>query len=133
MSEADLLIQGFWKEWRGSFDGRPSMLVRTLFSRWGYRVDLHKFIRADDPTCFHTHPAHALRIILWGGYVEELRTELPPYDAQYYEHKKRRAGYVGVVRPELCHRVHKLLNGKSSYSLWFRGRKSAEVSIFGEC
>ena len=51
-----------WDEWRGSIDGRPSMLVKRLFERWGYRIDLHKFIRADDPSCYHTHPATAVRV-----------------------------------------------------------------------
>lgn len=114
----------FWDEWRGSFDGRPAMLIKRLFEVFGRRVDLHKFVRADDPACFHTHPATAFRIVLWGGYVEEI-------DGKGF--RTLRPGYVGVVRPELCHRIHKLLNGKSSYSLWLRGKKTAKVEIRGHC
>ena len=114
----------YWHEWRGSSDGRPSMLVRVLIDFRGYRVDLHKFIRADDEGCFHTHPSTAIRMILWGGYIEEIRNDkLKPWHP----------GNIGIVKPELCHRIYALLNGKSSYSLWIRFPKRAEVRIFGEC
>lgn len=113
-----------WDEWRGSMDGRPSMLIKRLFERWGYRIDLHKFIRADDADCKHTHPATAVRVVLWGGYEEELRNG---------SLRVLRAGTVNVVRPELCHRIHRLLNGRCSYSLWLRGRKTAPVEIVGLC
>jgi hypothetical protein len=113
-----------WDEWRGSNDGRPSMLIKRIFDRWGYRVDLHKFIRADDPDCKHTHPATAIRIVLWGGYEEELREG---------SLRVLRPGTVGIVKPELCHRIHRLLNERCSYSLWFRGRKRAPVEIVGTC
>ncbi len=43
-----------WDEWRGSMDGRPTMLIKRLI-RWGrFRVDLHCFVGSDDPGCFHT-------------------------------------------------------------------------------
>lgn len=121
-----------WDEWRGSIDGRPSMLVKRLFDRWGYRVDLHKFIRADDPDCYHTHPATAVRIILWGGYVEAVldRHEIP---GTVLDVRTWKPGRIGIVRPELCHRIHRLLNGRSSYSLWLRGRKCAAAEIVGAC
>ncbi len=117
-----------WDEWRGSMDGRPSMLIKRLFERWGYRVDLHKFVRGDDPGCFHTHPAMAVRIILWGGYVEQVERPLG-----YYQWRRIRPGMIGIVRPEHCHRIDSLLNGRCSYSLWLRGRKSAPVEIRGAC
>jgi hypothetical protein len=113
-----------WDEWRGSLDGRPSMLVKCLLDFAGYRVDLHKFIRADDPTCFHTHPANAIRIVFWGGYEEEIHGGM---------RIDWRPGDFGVVHPELCHRVSKILNGSSSYSLWLRGRKTNKAKIIGEC
>lgn len=113
-----------WDEWRGSIDGRPSMLVKKLIDWRGRRVDLHKFIRPDDPGCQHTHSAAAIRIVLWGGYVEELR------DGSL---RTLRPGHIGIVRPELCHRIALLLNGRCSYSLWLRGRKTAKAEIVGAC
>lgn len=111
-----------WNEWRGDLEGRVVMRVKHLLRCRGRRVDLHKFIDADAPGCFHTHPAPAIRVILWGGYVEELedgtcRTWKP--------------GMVGAVRPDLSHRVARLLDARGSYSLWIRGRKSHEVELRG--
>jgi hypothetical protein len=42
-------------------------------------------------------------------------------------------GYVGMIQPELCHRISWLRNERSSYSLWIRWPKSAEITIYGEC
>lgn len=111
-----------WDEWRGSLDGRPTMHIRRLAKVRGRRADLHKFVRPDDPGCFHTHPAPAIRVVLWGGYVEELE------DGRLVTWQP---GDFGLVRPELCHRVHSLLNGKVSYSLWLRGQVCADVALRG--
>lgn len=113
----------FWKEWRGSSDGRPTMLIRNLVSFRGFKIDLHKFVRADDADCFHTHPATAIRVILAGGYVEEIRNGPTVFWT---------AGAVGIIRPELCHRIDGLFC-RASYSLWIRLPKSAEITIFGNC
>ncbi len=107
------------------------MLIRQLLSFRGWRLDLHKFIRPDDHNCYHTHPAKALRIILVGGYWEEIHeTSVGPDSAVLRLWKPLR---VGVVRPELSHRVDAVLNGRYSYSLWLRWPKTADVRILGEC
>jgi hypothetical protein len=111
-----------WSEWRGSFDGRPSLLIKKIVRAFGCVVQVHKFVRADDPGCFHTHPAWAVRVILWGGYVEELG------DGSRWV---CRPGYVGIVPPQLEHRIDALLNGRSSWSLWLRGPKVARVDVRG--
>lgn len=112
-----------WDEWRGSNDGRPTLWVRHLLSAFGCKVDLHKMVRGDDQECFHTHPAYALRVILWGGYVEELesgrwRTWWP--------------GMIGLIAPSYAHRIGGLRNGRASYSLWLRFRKRAKVKLTGD-
>lgn len=111
-----------WDEWRGSFDGRPALWIKKLARVRGRVLQLHKFVRADDEGCFHTHPAWAIRVVLWGGYIEEmgdgrLRTWFP--------------GRVGVVHPELEHRIASLINGHVSYSLWIRGRKCRKIEVRG--
>lgn len=111
-----------WDEWRGSLDGRPTFYSKTLLQFRGRKVCLHKFVGADDPGCFHTHPAHAIRIILWGGYVDELE------DGQ---RKTWRPGRVGRVAPTLSHRAAALINGKCSYSLWLRGPIVATIELHG--
>lgn len=111
-----------WDEWRGSMDGRPTLWVRHLICGRGRHVDLHKMVAVDDSLCFHTHPALAFRLVLWGGYIEEM------------EDGERRTwfpGRFGLVRPSCSHRVAKLLNGRVSYSLWVRFRKTAKVELRG--
>jgi hypothetical protein len=113
----------FWHEWRGHFDGTVVMRVRNLIRFGGFRVDLHKFESADMEGCFHGHPARALRIVLRGGYIEEL----------YGQAGRRRIcapGFIGFVLPETIHRVDHLLNGPS-WSLWIRWPKTAEIVLRG--
>lgn len=110
-----------WDEWRGSLDGRPTMWIKRLGKMLGCRLDLHKFVRADDRDCFHTHPAWAIRAILWGGYIEQLWQGEPRIWSP---------GSIGIVRPQHCHRVDALL-GKASYSLWLRGPVVAKVERRG--
>jgi hypothetical protein len=112
-----------WDEWRGSMDGRPTLWVKHLFCHFGWHVDLHKMIGVDDEQCFHTHPAYAIRVILRGGYVEELEDKrlvlwLP--------------GGIGIVKPTCSHRIANLVNERVSYSLWIRFRKRAKVYLRGE-
>jgi|ERR1700680_3562271 hypothetical protein len=112
-----------WDEWRGSMDGRPTLWVRHILCGRGHHIDIHKMIAADDLNCFHTHPAYAIRLILWGGYVEELEGGA---------RKIWRPGMVGVVRPACSHRIAELRNGSVSYSLWVRFRKCASVILRGD-
>jgi|SRR5581483_1805899 len=112
-----------WDEWRGSMDGRPTLWVRHVFCARGRHVDLHKMVAADDPDCFHTHPAYAIRVILRGGYVEELEGGA---------RKTWRPGMAGIVGPTYSHRVASLRNGRVSYSLWIRFRKRAPVVLRGD-
>lgn len=110
-----------WDEWRGSLDGRPIMWIKNLLSFRGYKLDLHKFVGADDSQCFHTHPARALRVILWGGYIEELENGT---------NRKWFPLRFGIVTPSLSHRISKLLYARS-YSIWFRWPKTAKIKLNG--
>jgi hypothetical protein len=126
----------FWDEWRGSLDGRPTFWLKRLLyipvwkraGKWlGCRVDLHKFIGADDDGCFHSHPAWAVRIILWGGYSEEIfKGGMGGFYRTWFP------GDIGIIRPEFAHRVQGLVNGRSSYSLWLRGPICADVKLLGD-
>lgn len=110
-----------WHEWRGSLDGRPTMWVKYFVKRPWLHVALHKFVAPDDPECFHSHPAFAVRVILWGGYYEEIMDgPVVPWVP----------GRIGLVPPGLCHRIAGLRRAVS-YSLWIRFRKIAEVKLYG--
>ena len=111
-----------WDGWRGSLDGRPTFWEKRLFSVRGWRLSLHKFVSSDDPGCFHSHPAWAVRIVVWGGYVEEI------FEGYF---RNFRVGRVGVVAPWLIHRTDRLLRGPS-YSIWIRGPKIAPIRIYGQ-
>lgn len=118
--------------------------------RLGWRIDLHKFTAADAPNCFHTHPANAWRLPFWGGYREEVLQARCCVDGSWgldithdevclgCRHAKPvtymqlwQPGNFGFVGPEFCHRVAELLNGRVSYSLWFRGRVTHAIKLCG--
>lgn len=111
-----------WESWRGSLDGQVTFVDKTLLAFRGWKVTLHKFIGADDPGCFHTHPAWALRVVLWGGYVEEVPNGF---------FRRFWPGRVGLVPPWFAHRVSELMRGPS-YSLWIRGPKVAAIQLHGD-
>lgn len=111
-----------WDEWRGSLDGRPTFWKKNLFARRGWKIDLHKFVGADDPGCFHTHPAWAIRIVLWGGYQEEVPKGF---------YRNFWPGRIGIIPPWFSHRVSSL-SKTVSYSLWLRGPKVSEIQLQGD-
>lgn len=121
-----------WDRWIGNLDGEPVYFQKVL-ARWTWRgilwtLRLHKFVKADNPGCFHTHPAHAYRLVLWGGYVEEI---YKPEDPYWGPARTWTPGDYGYVAPSLCHRVHQLINGRTSYSLWLHGPKVASIELHG--
>jgi hypothetical protein len=142
-----------WDEWRGSkWDDEqmkwlPTFYSKTFFRMFGWKFCLHKFVAADEPDCFHTHPANAIRIVLWGGYEEEVWYDEPRdveagtelVEGRVFRKTKRTqrerfrvpAGYTGLVRPAFAHRIHKLSNGKVSYSLWLRFKITHDVHMVG--
>lgn len=112
-----------WDEWRGSLDGRPVFWTKHMMCGFGCHIDLHKMVSADDQGCLHTHPAHAIRVILYGGYIESFEDDT---------WRMWRPWMIGWVKPALCHRISLLLNDRASYSLWIRFRKIAPVELRGE-
>lgn len=119
----------FWDRWIGNLDGEPVYFQKKLVSAFGWTLRLHKFVKADNPDCFHTHPAHAFRLVLWGGYVEEVMT--PPLRIFGRYTRAWCPGMVGYVAPAFCHRVERLRNGHTSYSLWLHGPKVASIELHG--
>lgn len=116
----------FWDEWRGGTADQPVMLVARMLKIGGLRVDLHKMMLPDAANCFHTHPAWAIRIVLWGGYIEEI---LDPALFSYYRRWFPRR--VGIIAPRFCHRIDHIMNHRASYSLWLRGPVVANVKLVG--
>ena len=115
----------FWDEYFSAREGLYTLLVKRVVGLFGRRLDLHKMSAPDDPECFHTHPAKAIRIIVWGGYVEEI----PHGPGRRL--RTWRPGMVGLIRPEFTHRVHRLRNGKDSMSIWLRGKITRPIKLIG--
>ncbi len=118
-----------WDDWRGNPDGesgelpieKASMLIKRIWSYCGWSIDLHCFINNDCAGCFHTHEAWSFRLVLWGGYIEEL------------ESGARRLWLplmCGLVAPSLSHRVAAIVYHRS-YSLWIRSPKRHDVQLRG--
>jgi len=111
-----------WDEWRGNLDGTVIVMrIKVLLRFMGCKFCVHKFVGEDSDDCFHTHPAVAIRIILWGWYVEELE------DGTL---KRWRAGMFGIVNPSLSHRVSSIANS-GAWSLWLRFRNTTKVQLRG--
>lgn len=119
-----------WDYWIGHSNSGPVVmhikkLCRIPFTGW--QIHLHKMVAADMVDCHHTHPAFAVRFVLWGGYVEEVHTDLSDI-APWFVHWK--PGSFGIIRPEFAHRIHALYR-KTSWSLWLRGPIIAEIELVG--
>lgn len=103
-----------WHKFYGHLDRAWSFPILRFR---GWTIRLHKFVAPDD-WGYHSHPAKALRLILWGGYVEEF-----PCGTRM----TWRPGMWGIVEPDLHHRVAELRNGRFSLSLWIRSPHTHEV------
>jgi len=113
-----------WDEWRGTTDGHPVFFAKHLIRFPWLRVSVHKIIQADLPGCYHTHPAHAIRIILWGGYQEDCLED----GCRYY--KWWLPGMVGWIKPELTHRFQ-VIRKKCAYTIWIKFKNVAAVKLVG--
>lgn len=117
-----------WDEWRGPVDSDESqavMHIKRLFKFRGYRLDLHKISGPDAPECFHTHPSKAWRLIVWGGYCEEV---LDAWHRRVF--KRWGPGAAGIVTHDYCHRITHIIAGPS-YSFWFRWPVTHDVQLVG--
>lgn len=109
-----------WDSWQGSSDIHLVMLTKHLL-KWGTRkIDLHKIIAPDLSGRFHSHPANAIRVILWGSYVEEIEGG---------ELKTWKAGMIGFVPGPYSHRFHEVYG--PCYTLWIRGISQFKIRLVG--
>lgn len=99
----------------------PTMLLKRLVKVGGRRIDLHRMVQQDLPERYHTHPGEAIRIILWGWYVEELEGG---------RHRLWLPGMFGLVRRSCSHRIHAA--SRRCFTLWVRGREHVPVELRGK-
>jgi hypothetical protein len=112
-----------WDSSVDNFDHKPVLFVKKICRLpFGWQLHLHKIVRADKVDCYHSHPAHAVRMILRGGYIEEIFAG----SLDIWEPFR-----IGRIRPEFVHRIDILL-GRASWSLWLRGPIVADIELFGK-
>lgn len=120
-----------WERWIGNYDSEPVYYNTTLFTARGWTLRVHKFVAPDMRDCFHSHPAVAFRLILWGGYIEEWYNPPPGFAENARFYRLWRPGHFGRVDPTFVHRVESLRKGPS-YSLWLHGPKVADIQLYGD-
>ena len=103
------------------FDGFELLGLR------GWTIGLHRFTGADALGCFHTHYGVAYRLILWGGYVEEVRLPM----SERVELRTWFPGRFGKITHDYEHRIDRLLNGRASWTLWVRGPITHKITTRG--
>lgn len=103
-------------------ESEPTIFIRNILTIGAWKLDWHVIVAPDALEAFHSHPGTAWRLILWGGYVEEL----------FGEHRRLVRWMplkFGRVLPSLTHRVAHVYG--RSYSLWLRGPKTHETLLVG--
>lgn len=118
-----------WDGWRGS--GEKAVLIYKHVMKWGdWQIDLHKIVDADEYQCYHSHPAWAYRIILWGWYDEVVLEEDRPGTWTIRGIKRWSMGMRGWVSPDYVHNIYKVK--APTYTLWIRGPKTHEIKLIGK-
>lgn len=117
-----------WDGWRGSGD-KPVLLYKHLFKIGKWQVDLHKMIDVDEHACYHSHPAWAYRIILWGWYEEVIVEEDPPGIWTIRDIKIWKTFGHGWVPPTHVHNIYRCK--VPTYTLWIRGPKTHKIKLIG--
>lgn len=98
---------------------QPTIYIRNICTFGNWTLDWHVIVLPDADDAFHSHPGTAWRLIVWGGYVEEL-------PGRFY--KWWFPGRIGRVTPDYVHRVHHV---NRSYSLWLRGPSVVKTKLIG--
>lgn len=109
----------FTKRIISDLSGKRDYLRRwSLWLPFGISLKLHEIVLPDDDRCEHDHPWWFIRIILWGGYTEQVK-------GQVYHRKPWRPWFFWRVYPcwpEFQHRILSLPRGKN-WSLVLCGPK----------
>ncbi len=113
----------------------PYLVRWSLWPPFGCSLKLHQILRADDDRCMHDHPWWFVRIILWGGYTEHVRTEAGRGTVWIEECNRKPWRPLAPWRiyycpPSFAHRITQLTNGKSSWTLVFCGPRFRDWGFF---
>jgi hypothetical protein len=97
--------------------------IKKLVSFGGFQINLHRITGRDHVNVFHSHPAKAIRILLKGGYIEEVPK------GRYSDYDYWHCGRIGFIEPQFVHRIaHVEDNG--SWTLWIRWPITHKIKLF---
>jgi len=99
-------------------DGKRDYLYRwSLWLPFGLSLKVHKIVRSDNDRCEHNHPWWFIRIILYGGYAEQIK-------GKTYSRLPWRPWAFWRIYPCLPSFQHKILRlfKRSNWSLVLCGR-----------
>lgn len=117
----------------------PYLIRWSLALPFGWSLKLHQIVRADDDRCVHDHPWWFIRIILWGGYTETIRRKVTApqlFDGHHFERHHRKPWRpwapwrIYYCPSDFAHRIEKLTNGRSSWTLVLCGPNSGRWGFF---
>ncbi|WP_425618078.1 hypothetical protein NA78x_001771 [Anatilimnocola sp. NA78] len=119
----------------------PYLIRWSMWLPFGCSLKLHQIVRPDDDRCMHDHPWWFLRIILWGGYTEDVRHAFELNETAWMLDVYTETCVRKPWRPwapwriywcpsNFAHRITKLTNGRSSWSLVLCGPRSQEWGFF---
>lgn len=116
-----LLCRFFWfYDITGTLDN--SLYLRRWFivRAFGRKICVHKIVRPDGDRCRHDHPWNFVTLVLFGGYVEELR------DGKSHEAKPFR------LYKRSCSHSHRItsLPRSEAWTMVFMGRDQREWGFF---
>ena len=104
-----------WIKRKDITDGKDILYLRRwiLASLFGWKIYLHKIVRADHDRCLHDHPFGFFGIILKGGYIEDLPVGKAGDTSDIIRRTNKPFTFINRLGPGFTHRIHKLLNGNS--------------------
>jgi len=109
-----------WIKRKDITDGDDVLYLRRwiLASLFGWKLYLHRIVRADHDRCHHDHPWGFFGFILKGGYVEEIPVHENGFSAtddvsNVKERIVKPRRFINRLSPKFTHRIKRLLNGDS--------------------
>lgn len=113
-----------------NLDQTDQYLVRwSLRLPFGWSAKIHHILLPDHDRCSHDHPWNFVRVIIWGGYIEECGNCAKTVLAHRKPWRPWAPWRIYWCGPHFRHRITYLPNGHS-YSLVFVGPKFRNWGFF---
>ncbi len=103
-----------WMKRKDITDGKNILYMRRwiLANVFGWKLYVHKIVRADHDRCMHDHPFRFFGFIFKGGYIEDL-PDGPWQSGKVIRRTNKPFRFINRTNPKFTHRIHALLDGPS--------------------